>query len=324
MIKDNNNSPLVSVIVPVFNVEKYVGQCLKSIHNQSYQNLEIIVVDDGSTDNSLKVCQNWAQRDSRIRIVEEKNSGLSTARNNGLASSVGKYVLFVDSDDWLASESVERMVNAFCEYDADMVTCQFFYYDGTPHLSFNSARQAVVLDKEEYIKKLLNDQEVTAHIWRKMFKRELMPQRPFWEGHIFEDIAAMPGLIDNCQRFVLLAAPLYYYRVRPSSIVRTSPKVNITEHYKSLQKALGLYRKMDLGLDNEIISYGFMSYWVLFCGIEDNNIKNKGMTNRLIKKMRECPIKPLRPRDKVLCFALKIMPANAYILYRIKRLFRRN
>lgn len=319
MAKNQSISPLVSIIIPVFNVETYVDQCLRSVHNQTYKRLEIIIVNDGSTDNSLKVCKNWADKDNRITIIEEKNSGLSAARNNGLSISSGKYVLFIDSDDWLRTNAVEKMVNTFYKYDADMVTCQFFYYNGEPHVSYKPSTQVEVLNKKEYVEKLLKDNEVTAHIWRKMFKKELLPQSPFWEGHMFEDIVAMPGLVDKCNKFVLIADPLYYYRSRSNSFVRMPSKSNITEQYKSTRKALKLYQNMNLGEDvnKEIISYGFIRYWTILCGMINSDIKDENLKKSLIQKIRKCPIRLLHPRAKVICSVLKVAPASVNILCKI-------
>lgn len=310
MIKNLEGKPLVSVIVPVFNVEKYVGQCIKSIYNQTYTKLEIILVNDGSTDGSLSICQKWAKKDRRIKIIEEKNSGLSAARNNGLTVASGQYVLFVDSDDWIAEKAVEKMVHAFCKYDADMVTCQFFYCGATSHISFKLSTQVEILNKEEYVKELLKDNKITAHIWRKMFKKELMPQHPFWEGHMFEDIAAMPELVNNCNKFVLLSDPLYYYRSRSSSFTRTQSKLNYIEQYKSTQKALRLYKDMNLNINDEIANYSFIRYWTIFRDMVEFNVDDKKLKKALIRELKEQPIKALPFKSKVICLGIQIMPAD--------------
>lgn len=316
MNKKQKQVPLVSVIVPVFNVEGFVGQCLRSIHNQTYQNLDIILVNDGSTDGSPRICQEWAKKDNRIKVINENNSGLSAARNKGLTFASGQYILFVDSDDWLVQDAIEVMVNAFNKYNADMVTCQFFNYDGTSHVSFKPSKEVEILNREEYVHKLLMDREITNHIWRKMFKKDLMPPHPFWEGHMFEDIAAMPLLINGCKRFVSLSSPLYYYRLRSSSFIRTPSRFNVSEHYKSTKRALQLYQELDLATNEELTRYGFACYWTAFCDMKRFNIKDKKLAKLLIQEIRQYSSKLLPGRGKIICLCLKIMPASANVLWR--------
>ena len=117
------NKPLISVIVPVYNVEKYVGRCITSNINQSYTNLEIIVVNDGSTDNSLSVCESYAAKDNRIKLITQENRGLSGARNTGLRHYTGEYVTFVDSDDWIHRNMVEYLYNALIRHKSEMSLC---------------------------------------------------------------------------------------------------------------------------------------------------------------------------------------------------------
>ncbi|HCR4895454.1 TPA: glycosyltransferase family 2 protein, partial [Enterococcus faecium] len=114
-----NSSDLISVIIPVYNVEKYVGSCLESVCNQTYKNLDIIIVDDGSKDSSNKICEDYALKDSRIRIIHKNNAGLGLARNTGLEHVKGKYVAFIDSDDFVAANYIEAMLNGIKRSNAD-------------------------------------------------------------------------------------------------------------------------------------------------------------------------------------------------------------
>lgn len=116
---------LISIIVPVYNVEKYLEHCLNSIINQTYKNLEIILVNDGSTDNSLEICESFKQKDSRIKIITKGNGGLSSARNEGLKIAKGNYISFVDSDDWIDADFIKALYNNLISTDSDMSTCEF-------------------------------------------------------------------------------------------------------------------------------------------------------------------------------------------------------
>ena len=117
--------PLISVIVPIYNVEKYLDNCVKSIVNQTYKNLEIILVDDGSPDSCPAICDNWAKIDSRINVIHQKNSGVSAARNIGIKSSLGDFITFVDGDDFIDSDMYETLVSAYLKNGADIVGCSF-------------------------------------------------------------------------------------------------------------------------------------------------------------------------------------------------------
>ena len=116
----------ISVVVPVYNVEKYLRKCIDSIINQTYKNLEIILVDDGSPDKCGEICDEYAKKDNRVKVIHKKNAGVSSARNDGIDNATGEYIIFVDSDDWLEDNAIEIMVDKLNEYDYDCVFCNFY------------------------------------------------------------------------------------------------------------------------------------------------------------------------------------------------------
>lgn len=227
--------PLVSVIIPIYNVEKYLEKCLVTVTNQTYENLQIILVDDGSTDDSATLCKKWVRKDPRIELHQKANGGLSSARNYGLKFAKGKYVSFVDSDDWLAIDMIYKMVNVFLNNDVQMVTCQFLsvYSDGRVQISYRQNEHLKVVNVEEMFRLILEDQSQTNHIWRKMFKRDLIPEKPFDTGRNFEDMLAMPYLLKNCSKVACLKEALYFYRQRESGSILSSvsPQKYLDWHY---------------------------------------------------------------------------------------------
>ena len=230
------NKPLISVIVPVYNVEKYVGRCLTSIINQSYTNLEIIVVNDGSTDNSLSVCEAYAAKDNRIKLITQENRGLSGARNTGLRHYTGEYVTFVDSDDWIHRSMIEFLYNVLMRYDSEMSLC-----------ANRRVSEGAILDKayiepdgitfscEEFMKMFLNG-TITA-CWARLFRRDLISGFEFPEGLNCEDFIYMYEAIRRIKKVVgFVEFPLYYYYVRSDSIVNESFGIKKFDQYYSAKK----------------------------------------------------------------------------------------
>ena len=133
VIKDK---ALVSIIIPVFNTERYLDKCIQSITCQSYEKLEILLINDGSTDGSALICQKWSRRDTRIRYIEKEHSGLGATRNFGIKKALGEYIMFLDSDDWAESCFVEHMYRSITEHNADMAFCDYYKVDGTKKIPF--------------------------------------------------------------------------------------------------------------------------------------------------------------------------------------------
>lgn len=216
--------PMVSVIVPVYKVERYLEQCLVSIVHQSYQDLEILLVDDGSPDNCPQLCDMWAQRDSRIHVIHKPNGGLSDARNAGLRQAHGDLVAFVDSDDWLALDMIEKMTDAMLRNQADMVVCQYVvaYADGRFEKRAPENGPEEILNQQQALSELLIDGRLTNHVWRKLYWRNKIPKDVFPKGRNFEDIYVMPELFAPCKKFVYITDPLYFYRCNENGIVQSA------------------------------------------------------------------------------------------------------
>jgi len=218
------NKPLISVIVPIYNVEQYLIRCVDSIRDQTYKNLEIILVDDGSPDNCGSMCDEFAKVDSRIKVVHRKNGGLSAARNSGTEICKGEYLAFVDSDDCIHPKMYENLYNCITKYNTRLAFCQptMVYDDVILELSLTAPVQ--LHDKEFVIRTCMQKQQWWA-VWTKLYHRSLIPYLQFPEGRTNEDYAVMMYLYDQCDKIVIDYNKYYYYCIRPNSI--TTSKLNI-------------------------------------------------------------------------------------------------
>lgn len=212
-------SDLISIIVPVYNVEKYLERCVNSIINQTYKNIEIILVDDGATDTSGKICDELKERDKRITVIHKTNGGLSDARNAGLKIANGEYIGFVDSDDYIEKDMFETLYNINKQHNADISIVSFYeIYDGKV-IGVRDTANLEILNKTEALKELLIDTKIQSYAWNKLFKKELFKDIKFPTNKNFEDIATTLLLFEKANKIVLFECPKYYYVRRDDSIV---------------------------------------------------------------------------------------------------------
>jgi len=214
---------LVSIIIPVYNVKPYLIEALDSVLCQSYKNLEIIIIDDGSTDGSEEVCNEYALKDKRIRLIHQKNKGLSSARNVGLNIMSGEMVCFLDSDDAYHPDYVREMVSALVRENVDMVFCNYKIQYSTKSLSFKrKSRIRPLLTQGVYDRitalRALAKSQLNISVWNKLTRKELWQGIRFPEGRIYEDGLVTFQIVERCNLIFVLEQPLYVYRMRPGSI----------------------------------------------------------------------------------------------------------
>ena len=209
----------ISIIVPVYNVEKYLEKCLKSIISQTYKNLEIIVVNDGSIDNSLEICKKFEKIDKRIKVIDKENGGLSDARNAGLKIATGDYIGFVDSDDYIAEDMFETLGKLLKEHNAEISIVSYYEMMDNRLLDVQKDGTLDIMNKEEAIKELLIDKKIQSYAWNKLFKKEIFEGIIFPTGKNFEDIATTLLLFEKADKIVRLEEPKYFYLRRNDSIV---------------------------------------------------------------------------------------------------------
>lgn len=218
-----NELPLISVIVPIYKVEKYLERCIESIRKQTYSNLEIILIDDGSPDNCGKICEEYAQKDSRIKVIHKKNGGLSDARNVGLDVMQGEYVTCIDSDDFVSKYFIENLWIAMEENECSISSSWFVeYFDGDTIAKPCKLKLAdvEVVNKEEFYEKLLYQDGVEVSAWGKLYKSDLFEEVRYPVGKLYEDIPTTYLLIEKVEKVAVIPNVDYYYFQRNNSIAQ--------------------------------------------------------------------------------------------------------
>ena len=213
----DNQKPNISVIVPIYNVESYLRRCVDSLLRQSYEDFELILVDDGSPDNCGAICDEYAAVDSRVRVVHKPNGGLSDARNAGLEIAQGEYIAFVDSDDWVAKDYLERLMTALIETGADICECDVFRTSGEEMRSEQGTPDAY--KTAEALEQLIHDGVFHQHVWNKLYRREVIADILFPKGKTNEDEFWTYRVFGNAKKVSKISDVLYFYFQRPGSIM---------------------------------------------------------------------------------------------------------
>lgn len=212
---------MISVIVPIYKVEAYLDECVQSIVDQTLTDLEIILVDDGSPDNCPALCDAWAEKDSRIRVIHKENGGISDARNAGLAAAAGEYIAFVDSDDYLKPQMLEKLLFAMERERADICACNILSCYPNRQIAWG-CKEYTVGDSETILSMLYHDTAYPVSMLNKLYRRELWSDIRFPKGKICEDAFTTYLLVDRAERIVQLPKALYCYRIRENSIMTSA------------------------------------------------------------------------------------------------------
>lgn len=205
---------MISIIVPVYNGEKYLERCLKSIQNQTYENFEVIIINDGSTDNSEAICQDFVDNDYRYKLINQENSGAGTARNVGISFATGNYIGFVDCDDFIHEKMFEILSNSLIENDCDISIIKLGnYYSGEPHISRINTKcfEIELLDRREAIKELIKGKKFGTHSATKLIKREVLDDLSYPKSSYAEDSKFMLEVFFKASKFVYCDIELYFY-----------------------------------------------------------------------------------------------------------------
>lgn len=211
-----SSTPLISILIPVYNVERYLAHCLDSIINQTYQNLQIVLVDDGSKDNSLNICQKYAERDKRIEVYHQKNQGVAATRNHLLEKVKGEYVLFVDSDDWIETDMVEKLLKLIIENDADISECQNVINNQPCN---KDETGPIIWNQEKAIYEFLRHTNFNGSMCNKLVKSSLLQNKKFHCGISYgEDALFCWYVLQRAKRIVRTSQQYYHYRKNENSL----------------------------------------------------------------------------------------------------------
>lgn len=227
---------LISIIVPVYNVEQYLEKCVDSIINQKYKNLEIILVDDGATDSSGKLCDELAKIDNRIKVYHKENGGLSDARNYGVERATGDYIGFVDSDDYIDSEMYEELYEAIKKENVDVVECNLkIIYPDRVEL-FTEQKYYNVYTKQEYLEEYLKIEKIFGSACVRLIKSDVVKKLKFPVGKLYEDTYYAYDLIEKVDSYVIMNNPYYNYLMRENSITNTKFNPRIFDLIEIVEK----------------------------------------------------------------------------------------
>ena len=294
--------PLVSIIIPVYNVRKYICEALDSVINQTYKNLEIIVIDDGSTDGSGRVCDAYAKKDPRIRVIHQENKGLSAARNAGLDVMTGEYVGFLDSDDAFETEMVECMMRGIEENGVEMAVCGYTVHNTTRRMTEKKACHKRHFERMEVLSgmQMLNrmvSYEISFDCWSKIFCRTLFNNVRFPEGHVYEDMCVIYILLERCDCILCMDKPLVKHRNRLYSITTTMSYQNIGDLIHAMRRMenyvirhtpdLFDYGSRETLLDNQLRHLSVTYSDLLYRKPQRSSVVLKMLRQEVLKRGRE-------------------------------------
>mgnify|MGYP003571294127 CR=1 FL=1 len=275
----------ISVIVPVYNVEKYLEKCLNSIINQTYKNLEIILVDDGSTDNSSDICDLYASKDNRIKVIHQENSGVSNAKNNGLKIATGELISFIDSDDTMEPNFFHVLYDSLIETNSDIALVGYKVVNEKGKLILDSITknnlkkdERVTYEGNEIIKELLLQKTINNFGWCKLFKKNVLCN--FKEGVTYEDIVFSVQVMMKAKRVVYTNTSVYNYLKRAKSITATISLNNLNDFALAIAERYNLIKENY----NDLMEYNIYAFFLstiaistkyVICDTKYEEIKNK-------------------------------------------------
>ena len=286
------HNPLISIIVPIYKVEEYIRNCVESILNQTYNNLQIILVDDGSPDNCGSICDEYSLKDKRVKTIHKKNGGLSAARNAGLEIASGEYIGFVDSDDFIESDMYESLYSAIIEYNADISVCGRYIVCENKITTISDSEKAQVFTKREALAELVLDEYngVKNFAWDKLYKKDLFNDIRYPEGKYYEDIFTTYKLFSISNKIVDIKSPKYYYLLREDSICGSNTANKRYDYYGANIQCLEYIKKVEPLLsamcDKQLFNrIQFCLNDILLLDYEKNEYKRQ--INEILKKLKE-------------------------------------
>ena len=252
----------ISIIIPVYNVEDYLSECVDSILNQTYENYEVLLIDDGSTDKSPQICDTYSEKNNKISVIHTRNRGLSAARNLGTEKAQGEYIFYLDSDDYVENNVLERMLKIVEQDNADIVCGNFMYtYPDRTVIAIKEEKEYEVLDTYSAMEQLVKWEKIQNFAWGKLIKKEIAQDHKFPVGKLFEDMYWTHYIIDQAGKVAIDYKSFVYYRQRDNSI---SYSFNI----KSLDQLDGMIQR------KEFIEEKYPDLLIGYLNVIKKNAKN--------------------------------------------------
>ncbi len=289
---------LISVVVPIYKVEKYLDECINSIIHQTYTNLEIILVDDGSPDNCPKMCDEWAKKDERIKVIHKKNGGLSDARNAGLAIATGEYISFIDSDDFLELDLYKLAIENLNSENAQIFAFGRYYVYGDQREVHQKQNVKLIMNSEEALDTMNKFGYYDVAAWDKVYKRSLFDEIIYPVGKISEDWFVTYKLIDRADKIIYDSKPLYNYRQRANSITHSS---NVKINYDVIDASSEVLDFINKKYPNIVLNANTRYIYTLI-GVYNNilcydKVNRKDKLSSLYRKIKKDYKKIIRNKD---------------------------
>ena len=307
---------LISIIIPVYNVEKFLDKCINSIVNQTYKNLEIIIIDDGSTDNSGKMCEAWKIKDNRIKVLHQQNFGAGHARNVGIEASTGKWIFFVDSDDYLKLEIIELLYKNAIKTSSDVSSSGYIvkmFQDEI--IKYN--KENYVVNSEEALRKMLVGEGISTFVCDKLYKKELFETIKFPEGKNRERIAVLYKLFDKASKISHISEAGYYYVQRNGSLSHAEfTSERLTNGIEFLEEMLNFICEKYSKLQNEAEAYFTTQLHIAIINCYKNNAKEvyKDLKSKLKSYMKRILKNPkIKFRKKVKSIFLAYFEGSKFL-----------
>lgn len=310
-------SYLISIIVPIYNVDKYLEECIESLKNQTYKNLEIILINDGSTDNSEQICRKEEKQDNRIVFINKKNGGAASAKNEGLKVAKGDYIAFVDSDDFIEPDMIEYMVNTIKKYNADIIQCSFTnLYKNTEKFKQDTIVEQKISSKD-FLELFLTKWD-SSLFWNKLFKREVIENIFFTEGRCIDDEFFTYKCVINSKSIVTSNKIVYNYRMRKSGVMKSesSQKQILKDRVDYLYERYELVRKIYKDLDKSFLEH-LLTYYLIIS--KDYYVDEKlldYMKNNLKSKKGKIITSNIDIRIKMQILKFMMTKSDKYIQYK--------
>ena len=324
---------LVSVIVPVYNVCSFLQEALDSVLEQTYRNLEIIVIDDGSTDGSERICDDYARRDGRIRLIHQDNKGLSAARNAGLNLMTGDFVVFLDSDDAFDHDYINSMLKVQVRERVDIVICKY----SVQRTNGLMRRQERYQQKPTIIHGIYNrnealsalaDADINSSVWNKLYLSQLWDKVRFPEGHVYEDVDTTYKIINKCNSIAVIDQVLYFHRKHDNSITSTNSKENIKDRILAGDHLLafieentpGIFTEYQLNMRRQTYLNKLIVLYALYSqtnniGISEDDF-GSALRMKIIEYGKEFGVKKFSLRTRIVYSIVSVCPALVQIAYR--------
>ena len=302
MEKASNN--LVSIVIPIYNVEKYLKKCINAVINQTYSNIEIILVDDGSPDSCGYICDDFAAKDSRIKVIHKENGGLSDARNAGINIAKGQYITFIDSDDFVSNDYVEYLLNVLKENNTKISTCGHYICFDKKKIEKTSL-ESKKISRENAMIDILYDNEIDICSWGKLYDISLFKKTRFPKGKIFEDTATTYKLFDMCDYIAIGKESKYYYIMRNDSITTKKFNINKMDLIEMTEEMCAFLKKKYPSMIkacNRRLMWSYMSTYTKIVYTNKNEfIEEKKVIKKYIKDNRKNVLRDVNisKRDKI-------------------------